>query len=133
MGAAWRWEQAWRDSEDSVKLNTSYIERLNLTIRQLSAYLGRRTLSHARRTQRLEDHLELLRCHYNFLRPHRALKFGREVRTPAMQAGLTHKRLTFRDVFTSISNFLCLVRTICLLVVHTNPTKREDLVTSMAA
>ena len=68
IGAAWRWNEVWRDSEDSRKLNTSYIERLNLTIRQLSAYLGRRTLSHARRTQRLEDHLELLRCHYNFLR-----------------------------------------------------------------
>ena len=133
FGAAWRWNEMWRDSEDSQKLNTSYIERLNLTIRQLSAYLGRRTLSYARRTQRLEDHLELLRCHYNFLRPHRALKFGREVRTPAMQAGLTKKRLTFRDVFTSVPNFLCLVRTVCVLVVHANSTKREDLVTSMAA
>ena len=63
FGAAWRWNELWRASEDSRKLNTSYIERLNLTIRQGSAYLGRRTLSHARRTQRLEDHLELLRCH----------------------------------------------------------------------
>ena len=60
FGVAWRWNEVWRDSEDSRKLNTSYIERLNLTIRQLSAYVGRRTLSHARRTQRLEDHLELL-------------------------------------------------------------------------
>ncbi len=110
IGAAWRWNEVWRASEDSRQLNTSYIERLNLTIRQGSAYLGRRTLSHARRTQRLEDHLELLRCHYNFPRPHRALKFGREVRTPAMQAGLTKKRLTFRDVFTSVPNFLCLVK-----------------------
>ena len=29
------------------------------------------------------------------------LKFGSETRTPAMQAGLVKKRLTFRDVFTS--------------------------------
>ena len=28
-----------------------------------------------------------------------ALKFGREIRTPAMQAGLTTRRLTFRDIF----------------------------------
>ena len=89
VGAAWRWDEVWRASEDSRKLNTSYIERLNLTLRQSSAFLHRRTLSHARRRQRLEDHLELLRCHYNFLRPHRALKFGRDVRTPSMQAGLT--------------------------------------------
>ena len=61
-------EQALRDSEDSASLNTSYVERLNLTIRQGSAYLGRRTLCQARRRERLEDHLELLRCHYNFVR-----------------------------------------------------------------
>ena len=100
IGAAWRWEQAWRDSEDSTKLNTSYVERLNLTIRQGSAYLVRRTICYARREQRLEDHLQLLRCYYNFVRPHRALKFGREVRTPAMQAGLTRQRLTFREIFS---------------------------------
>jgi hypothetical protein len=51
--------------------------------------------------ERLDDHLELLRCHYNFIRPHRALKFGREVRTPAMQAGLVSKRLSFREVFVA--------------------------------
>ena len=51
--------------------------------------------------ERLEDHLELLRCHYNFVRPHRALKFGREVRTPAMQAGLTRRQLTLREIFSS--------------------------------
>ena len=91
FGSAWRWEQAWKNSEDSRKLNTSYIERLNLTIRQGSAYLNRRTLSHARRLQQLEDHLELLRCHYNFVRRHRVLKFGREVRTPAMSGGSGQK------------------------------------------
>ncbi len=80
-------------------LNTSFIERLNLTIRQSSAYLSRRTLSHARSTERLDEHLELLRCYYNFVRPHGTLKFGREIRTPAMQAGLTTRRLTFRDIF----------------------------------
>ena len=41
----------------------------------------------------------MLRCYYNFVRPHGALKFGREIRTPAMQAGLTTRRLTFRDIF----------------------------------
>src|SRR5262249_48526008 len=51
--------------------------------------------------ERLEGHLELLRCYYNFVRPHRALKFGREIRTPAMQAGLKGKRLTLRKIFCS--------------------------------
>ena len=87
IGAAWRFEEMLRYSEDSSKLNTSFVERLNLTIRLGSAYLFRRTIYHARWKERLEDHLELLRCYYNFVRPHRALKFGAEVRTPAMQAG----------------------------------------------
>ena len=94
-----RFADALNNSEDSSTWNTSFIERLNLTIRQSSAYLSRRTLSHARSTERLDEHLELLRCYYNFVRPHGALKFGREIRTPAMQAGLTTRRLTFRDIF----------------------------------
>jgi transposase-like protein/IS1 family transposase len=106
LGGEWRLKQALRDSEDSVKLNTSFVERLNLTIRQGSAYLGRRTICQARWKQRLEDHLELLRCYYNFIRPHKALKFGREVRTPAMQAGLTRRQLTFRDILEAGIAFL---------------------------
>jgi len=101
LGDGWRLEQALHDSEDSVKLNTSFVERLNLTIRQGSAYLGRRTICHARWKKQLQEHLELLRCYYNFVRPHRALKFGRAVRTPAMQAGLTRRRLTLREIFSS--------------------------------
>jgi len=92
-------DEALSRSEDSSDLNTSFIERMNLTIRQGSAYLSRRSPCHARSRQRLEDHIELLRCYYNFVRPHRALKFGNEVRTPAMQAGLASRPLTFRRIF----------------------------------
>ncbi len=42
---------------------------------------------------------------YNFVRPHMALKFGLEVRTPAMQAGLSTRRLTFREIFSSTCIF----------------------------
>jgi hypothetical protein len=101
LGAALRFEEALTNSEDSSTLNTSFIERLNLTIRQGSAYLRRRSPCHARSKERLEGHLELMRCYYNFVRPHRALKFGRETRTPAMQAGLTTRRLTFREIFSA--------------------------------
>ena len=101
LGDGWRLEQALQDSEDSAKLNTSFVERLNLTIRQGSAYLGRRTICHARWKKQLENQLELFRCYYNFVRPHSALKFGRAVRTPAMQAGLTRRRLTLREIFSS--------------------------------
>ena len=113
MGAAWRFEEALNNSEDSSTLNTSFIERLNLTIRQSSAYLLRRTLSHARSKEKLAEHLELLRCYYNFARPHGALKFGRETRTPAMQAGLVAKRLTLREIF---------VCTPILILIENDPT-----------
>jgi hypothetical protein len=106
---------------------------LNLTIRQGSAYLCRRSLCHARRKQRLEDHLDLLRCHYNFLRPHRALKFGRDVRTPAMQAGLAKRRLTFRDIFTSLPRFLRLIKVHCIYIRQVTSTAQQDFVISMAA
>ncbi len=101
IGAASRFEEALNNSEDFSTLNTSYIERLNLTIRQSSAYLLRRTFSHARSKEKLEEHRELLRYYYNFVRPHQALRFGRETRTPAMQAGLARWRLTFREIFAS--------------------------------
>ena len=87
------------ESEDSETLNTSYVERLNLTLRQELAYLQRRSPAHARCDGRLGEDLALVQCHYNFIRPHRALKFGPVIPTPAMQAGLTDRRLSFRDVF----------------------------------
>ena len=46
IGSEWRLQDALEESEDSHKLNTSFIERLNLTVRQGSAYLGRRTACH---------------------------------------------------------------------------------------
>jgi transposase InsO family protein len=67
--------------------------------RAKNPYLGRRRLSHAREDEHLTAHLELVRCFYNFIRPHRALKFGKVIRTPAMQAGLVARRLRFRDIF----------------------------------
>ena len=101
LGTRAELEEALFHSEDSSTLNTSFIERHNLTIRQGCSYLGRRTPCHARRTKFLEGQVALLMAYYNFVRPHRALKFGETLRTPAMQAGLTKKRLSFRDVFTS--------------------------------
>jgi IS1 family transposase len=96
-------------SEDSSTLNTSFIERHNLTLRQGCSYLGRRTPCHARRDEVLAAHMDLMKTYYNFLRPHRALKFGKTIRTPAMQAGLVKKCLAFRDVFTSQAALLLLV------------------------
>ena len=126
IGAGWRLEKRLRESEDSSTLNTSFIERLNLTIRQGSAYLCRRTICHARWTERLEDHMELLRCYYNFVRPHRALKFGRDVRTPAIQAGLTRRRLTLREIFTSEMVFLASGEIVIVFVYSATPLYVEN-------
>ena len=76
VGTASRLKTALWESEDSETLNTSFVERLNLTIRQGSAYLRRRSPCHARGADQLRGHVDLLRCYYNFIRPHRALKFG---------------------------------------------------------
>jgi IS1 family transposase len=102
------------NSEDSAIINTSFVERLNLTIRRGSAYLQRKTPCHSRRPERLADQLELLRCYYNFVRPHRALKFGSIMRTPAMQAGIASRSWTFRMIFMA-APFDCSVLTwVCL-------------------
>ncbi len=101
IGTSEQLEQALFRSEDSTTVNTSFIERLNLTVRHCCAYLARRRLSHARGEEHLTAQLELVRCFYNFIRPHRALQFGKVIRTPAMQAGLAARRLRFRDIFRS--------------------------------
>ena len=115
IGTAARLKAAIVESEDSATLNTSFIERLNLTIRQASAYLRRRSPCHARGADQLRSHVELVRCHYNFVRPHGAVRFGREIRTPAMQAGLVSTRLALSDIFTTrrvtLRIFLAVVET----------------------
>ena len=82
-----------------TQINTSYIERDNLTSRQSNGRLVRKTLSHSKKQYFLQRHLDLEDAIYNFVRPHEALRlrlsqagtYGRrwEQRTPAMAAGLT--------------------------------------------
>ncbi len=50
-----------------------------------------------------------------------------------MQAGLTPKRLTFREVFLSALHFLCLVMTVCVFIFQAHSTGREDSAISEAA
>jgi len=102
IGTKSKMERLLFESEDSSTINTSFIERLNLTIRQGCAYLARRTACHSRHKDLLADNLALQMCYYNFVRPHSALKFGDETRTPAMQAGLVKKQLSFREIFTAL-------------------------------
>jgi hypothetical protein len=126
IGSKGQLEEVLFRSEDSEKPNASFSERLNLTVRQGSAYLNRKSPCHARSGERLPNHLELLRGYYSFVRPHRGLEFGRELRTPAMQAGLVSRRLTFREVFTSGAGML-----LCILIVidlgRCNPSINHEM------
>jgi IS1 family transposase len=99
IGSRGQIDRALEESEDSIKLNTAFCERSNLTTRRACAYLARKTPAHPRNQECLEENLHLVQFHYNFVRPHRGLRFGTELRTPAMQAGLTARALTFREVF----------------------------------
>jgi len=88
-----------------------------------TAYLCRRTSCHSRQDDYLEEHLHLLMCYYNLIRPHRSLKFGRQVRTPAMQAGLVSGRFSFRDVLSRrIEFFLCVF--LVILITRSRVAKR---------
>ena len=69
----------------------------------------------------------MLRCYYNFVRPHRALKFGLEVRTPAMQAGLVSRRLSFREVFMAVPQRILFVIIVIYVTVDLNRVKEQRL------
>lgn len=77
-------------------IQTAFIERVNLTVRQGVALLTRRTWSLAQTERQLLLHVEWWRCYYHFVRPHEALrvpvpglKRRYRPRTPAMALGIT--------------------------------------------
>jgi IS1 family transposase/transposase-like protein len=99
----------------SGRLNTAFIERVNLTIRHGIAALARRTWATAQQSPHLLAHLEWWRAYYHFVRPHESLRVtleqprergGKRVvqryrqRTPAMAVGRTTRRWTTREVLS---------------------------------
>jgi hypothetical protein len=100
----------------SGRLNTAFIERVNLTVRHGVAALARRTWATAQQSPHLLAHLEWWRVYYHFVRPHASLRVGLvqprargghrlaqryRQRTPAMAAGKTNRRWTAREVLCS--------------------------------
>jgi IS1 family transposase/transposase-like protein len=100
----------------SGRLNTAFIERVNLTVRHGVAALARRTWATAQQSPQLLAHLEWWRAYYHFVRPHTSLRVAFEQpserggkrlaqryrqRTPAMAAGRAHRRWTAREVLCS--------------------------------
>jgi IS1 family transposase/transposase-like protein len=99
----------------SGRLNTAFIERVNLTVRHGIAALARRTWATAQQSPQLLAHLEWWRAYYHFVRPHHSLRVelvqprergGRLLaqryrhRTPAMAAGRTSRRWTAKEVLS---------------------------------
>lgn len=99
---------------DPRHISTSLIERLNLTLRQETAALSRKTLAFAKDEDELRAHLALQVAYYNLVRPHlglrhrlaRPIRIRRrtcrhwEKRTPAMAASITDRVWSLRDLLT---------------------------------
>lgn len=92
--------------------NTSFIERLNLTLRQNISYLRRKTLGYCKSTNKLKSTMWINLLNYNYIRPHKSLririsnqknKFTKRYKhnTPAMMTGLTSDPLTWRELITA--------------------------------
>jgi hypothetical protein len=95
------------------RINTAFIERVNLTIRQHVAAVGRRVITLCKGEEGLRQQLALHHTYDNFCLPHASLRLpilqpepthGNgsakrwRPRTPAMAAGLTDHVWTLREV-----------------------------------
>ena len=94
-------------------INTSFVERLNLDIRQRAAAVGRRVNTLCKGEDGLLDQLTLFQVYHNFVLPHSSLRQalpepiptqGRGSAkvwrpcTPAMAAGLTDRVWSLKEV-----------------------------------
>ena len=100
MGSELAHDDALARNSDSLKPNTAFIERLNLTKRMCCSLLRRRNPSPARKIESLQSALELVRLIYNYVRPHFALRTRRGHETPAMAAGITTRPLRLREIMS---------------------------------
>jgi hypothetical protein len=94
-------------------INTACVERINLTIRQHVAAVGRRVSTLCKGEDGLQQQVAVFHCYYNFCLPHASVRLpwpqpepthgrgsARQWRpcTPAMAAGLTDHVWTLREV-----------------------------------
>ena len=99
----------------SGNINTAYVERANLTIRQSVSKLARRTLATAHYTAELSEHIYWWLVVYHFEREHESLRTKRaqpkegnggqratlyQNATPAMAAGITQQRWSVREIIS---------------------------------
>jgi IS1 family transposase len=94
-------------------INTSFVERLNLDLRQHVAAIGRRVNTLCKHEAGLRQQLALFQVYHNFVLPHASLRVPLpevdmlpetgalkrwQPRTPAMAAGVTDRVWSLRDV-----------------------------------
>ena len=106
---------ALQELDFSGRLNTAFIERVNLTIRHGIAALARRTSATAQQSPHLFAHLEWWRPYHHFVCPHQSLRValmqprergGKRVAqrfwqgTPAMATDRTNRAWTAREVLS---------------------------------
>jgi transposase-like protein len=99
-----------------LTISTALVERVNLTLRQALAPLGRKTSSFCKDRERLRQRVVFFQAFYNVARPHMSLRRQLPLRertrqgaicprwrecTPAMAAGLTEHLWTFRELLTA--------------------------------
>jgi IS1 family transposase/transposase-like protein len=105
-----------RLTQRGLTISTALVERVNLTMRQALAPLGRKTYSFCKDRERLRQRVVLFQAFYNVARPHMSLRQQLPLRertrqgairprwrecTPAMAAGLTDHVWTFRELLTA--------------------------------
>jgi hypothetical protein len=92
-------------ADSGGSINTAYIERLNLTIRNSLARFVRKTMNCSKIMKRHSHALDFFQAWYNFVKPHKSLRL--EVnqgnrkwmpRTPAVAEGLTDHIWTIREL-----------------------------------
>ena len=89
------------------KINTAYIERINLTIRNSLARFVRKSMNCSKILRRHTHALDFFQAWYNFVKPHKSLRLevnqGRKrwmQRTPAMAEGLVDHVWTIKELMT---------------------------------
>jgi IS1 family transposase len=88
------------------QINTAYIERDNLTLRQELRRLTRKTLGFSKNRRELQHALDFIDAHDNFVKPHGALRLWTPCeesrrwarRTPAMAAGISDHIWTLEEL-----------------------------------
>jgi hypothetical protein len=78
---------------DPAHINTSYVERQNLTVRMQNRRFTRLTNAFSKKAENHMASLALFYMHYNFVRVHQTLRV-----TPAMEAGITSTVWSIEDI-----------------------------------